>query len=83
MKIQTVLIAIACGLLLVAAHADSNSGSQIGRYQLVADTQNMNAWRIDTATGEIDYCIGITEAHTQPDCYSARFAGKNKSPYSP
>lgn len=83
MKTQIVLIALACGLLLAAAHADSNSGSQIGRYQLVADTQNPNVWRLDTATGEIYYCIGITEVHRQPDCYSARFAGKNKSPYDP
>ena len=83
MKIQPVLIALVCGFLLVTAHADSNSGSQIGRYQLVADTQSPNVWRLDTSTGEIYYCIGITEVHRQPDCYSARFAGKNKSPYDP
>lgn len=83
MKIQTALIAIACSLLLVAARADTNSTSQVGRYQLVADTQSPNVWRLDTATGEIYYCIGITEVHRQPDCYSARFAGKNKSPYDP
>ena len=83
MKFQTVLIAVACGVLLVAAHADTNSTSQVGRYQLVADTQSPNVWRLDTATGEIYYCIGITEVHRQPDCYSARFAAKNKSPYDP
>src|SRR5215469_12246959 len=81
MKTQIFAIVCVCGLLLVTARADSSSASQSGRYQLVADAQNMNVWRVDTATGQVVYCVAITEVHTLPDCYTARILDKSKTPY--
>lgn len=80
MKIQLVIFAGLGIFTLMGASADSGP-TAIGRYQIVGAAQSNNAWRIDTATGQIEYCIAMTEAHQLPDCYAARM--QSKTPYSP